>query len=61
MNDMFTNYDKYLEKSRKHSKYTKDNFSFDKMTEKLDEILSRYLVESPTSFKINLPKLKKVE
>ena len=38
--DVYTNYKKHLEKSRKQTKYVKDNFSLDKMTE-----LFRYLVE----------------
>jgi glycosyltransferase involved in cell wall biosynthesis len=60
MNDVYERYDKYLEKSRKHVKYTKDNFSFDKMVEKFDEILTKYVPEKPQTIKLNLPKLQKV-
>ena len=34
--DVFKNYKKYWEKSRKQTQYLKNNFSFDKMTEKLN-------------------------
>lgn len=63
MNDMFENYDKFLEKSRKHPKYTKDNFSFEKMTESLKSILDKYGVfeETPTMRVLKLPQLKKAE
>jgi glycosyltransferase involved in cell wall biosynthesis len=63
LNNMFENYDKYLERSRKHPKYTKDNFSFEKMTEGLKKILDKYGVfeETATMRVLKLPKLKKAE
>ena len=63
MKDMFDNYKKYLEKSRKHRLYTKDNFTWEKMK----ELLSDYLKEadeaktSPQQVALSLPKLKKVK
>ena len=39
MRDIYDNYKKYLEKSRKHRKYTKDRFSFDHMRDLLSEQL----------------------
>ena len=59
--DCYENYDKYLEKSRKHPKFTKDNFSEKKMSEKFLEILEKYInfQEKPSEFKLTLPKLKK--
>ena len=63
MKDMFDNYKKYLEKSRKHRQYTKDNFTWEKMK----ELLSDYLKEadeaktSPQQVALSLPKLKKVK
>jgi len=75
MKDMFKNYKPYLEKSRKHRQYTKDNFSFEKMEELLDTYLKgadevpvsvgltlpKLKKKSKTEPKINLPKLKKVK
>jgi len=59
MKDVFKNYKKYWEKSRKQTQYLKDNWSFDKMTEKLNSLLPK--VESaPQVQQLKLPKLKKV-
>lgn len=60
--DMFENYDKFLVRSRKHPKYTKDNFSFERMTEKLKQILDRYGLFKDNSSEniIKLPQLRKV-
>lgn len=69
MKDIYENYNKYLELSRKNRKYAKDNFTFDKMTQKLSEYLEKYGADSapqmvglklPTLKKIELPKLKKL-
>ena len=63
MKDMFDNYKKYLEKSRKHRQHTKDNFTWEKMK----DLLSDYLKEadeaevSPQQVGLSLPKLKKVK
>jgi len=63
LNSVFENYSKHLERSRKHPKYTKDNFSFEKMTEGLKSILGKYGVfeETPTMRVLKLPQLKKAE
>ena len=63
LNSVFENYDKYLERSRKHPKYTKDNFSFEKMTEGLKYILEKYGVfeDIPIMRTLKLPQLKKAE
>ena len=59
MKDVFKNYKKYWEKSRKQTQYLKDNFSFDKMSEKLNSLLP--IVEAaPQIQTLQLPKLKKV-
>ena len=61
MKDIVSNYKPYLEKSRKHRQYTKDNFTFEHMR----ELLSNYLKEaddakvSPKQVGLQLPKLKK--
>ena len=61
LNEIFNNYKKYLEKSKKQAIYSKQNFSFDKMVESLDKILKENTKEVPTQISLNLPKLKKVE
>jgi glycosyltransferase involved in cell wall biosynthesis len=59
--DVFKNYKKYWESSRKQTQYIKDNWSFDKMTEKLKLIMDQVKFEAaPSQIPLNLPKLKKV-
>lgn len=57
---VFDNYEKCLEKSRKQPKYIKDNFSLDKMTERLGELLDKYATIQPKpTLSLKLPQLKK--
>ena len=58
--DVFNHYKKYIEKSRKQTQYIKDNFSFDKMGELLNNFMPK-IEEPPQMKEIKLPKLKKVE
>lgn len=61
MNDVIEKYDKYVERSRKHPKYTRDNFSIEKMNVKFLEILEKYCtLESSQPKTFTLPKLKKL-
>tara|TARA_R110001583_G_scaffold23328_2_gene86334 strand:+ start:768 stop:2192 length:1425 start_codon:yes stop_codon:yes gene_type:complete len=64
MKDVVKYYKKYLEKSRKQTQYLKDNWSFDKMTEKLNLLLPKVQATAqvpPQTVGLNLPKLKKVQ
>ena len=58
MKDVVKHYKKYLKTSRKQTQYLKDNWSFDKMTEKLNTLLPK-VEASPQMQTLNLPKLKK--
>jgi glycosyltransferase involved in cell wall biosynthesis len=60
MKDVFKDYKKYWEKSRKQTQYLKDNWSFDKMVEKLNTLLPK-VEAAPQMQPLNLPKLKKIE
>lgn len=60
MKDVFKDYKKYWEKSRKQTQYLKDNWSFDKMVEKLNTLLPK-VEAAPQMQPIILPKLKKIE
>ena len=60
MKDVFKHYKKYFKSSRKQTQYIKDNWSFDKMVEKLNTLLPK-IEPSPQFQKLKLPKLKKVE
>ena len=60
MVDVFENYDKHLERSRKMVKYTKDNFSLEAMRLKFLDIWNRYVTPEPKRIQLNLPQLKKI-
>ena len=59
MKDVFKNYKKYSDKSRKQTQYLKDNWSFDKMVERLNNLLPK-IEEAPQNMPLKLPKLKKL-
>ena len=60
MKDVFKKYKLYFEKSRKQTQYIKDNWSFDKMTEKLSTFLPK-VEAAPQMQELKLPKLKKIK
>jgi glycosyltransferase involved in cell wall biosynthesis len=57
MVDLFENYQKYTDNSKRQSHYVKTNFSFEEMKTKLNKILE--IVPRPIQLK--LPNLKKIE
>jgi len=59
MKDLYKNYKKYYVNSRKQTQYMKDNWSFDKMVEKLNSYLPKTDAQ-PQIQQLNLPKLKKI-
>jgi glycosyltransferase involved in cell wall biosynthesis len=61
LKDIFENYKNYTEKSKMQGSYSKNNFSFEKMKEKVDELFTKYIPEFPKEVKLQLPKLKKIE
>jgi len=69
LKEYYTNYKKYQGNGKRLAHYCKTNFSFEKMQEKLDTILTSNIPEFPKQVelklpplnKINLPKLKKIE
>tara|TARA_Y100000592_G_scaffold96935_1_gene166422 strand:+ start:1586 stop:2908 length:1323 start_codon:yes stop_codon:yes gene_type:complete len=60
MKDIFKHYKKYWEKSRKQTQYIKDNWTFDKMVEKLNTLLKSNAFSVPEQVGLKLPKLKKI-
>ena len=60
MNYCFENYDEVKEKALNLMKVNRDKFTLDKMTEKLDEIITPFVDKVPTQVGLQLPKLKKV-
>ena len=55
---MYKHYKKYIESSRKQTKYLKDNFSIDNMTHVLKEYTDK--IQLVSDIPLKLPKLKKV-
>ena len=60
MNYSFENYDEVKEKALNLMKTNRDKFTLDKMTEKLDKIITPFIDKVPTQVGLSLPKLKKV-
>jgi glycosyltransferase involved in cell wall biosynthesis len=60
MKDIVKYYKRYFKSSRKQTQYLKDNWSFDKMVEKLNSLLPN-VEAAPQTQQLKLPKLKKIE
>jgi len=60
MNHSFKNYDEVKEKALNLMKINRDKFTLDKMTEKLDKMITPYFDKVPTQVGLELPKLKKI-
>jgi glycosyltransferase involved in cell wall biosynthesis len=61
LKDYFENYKKYQDNGKRLAHYCKTNFSFEKMQEKLDTILTTNVPEFPKQVQLKLPQLKKIE
>ena len=61
LKDVFENYKNYTDKAKRQSFYSKTNFSWDKMKEKLEDILTQNVPEFPKEAKLKLPSMKKIE
>ena len=61
LKDVFENYKKYTDKAKRQAYKSKNEFSWDKMVKKLDNILTNSIPEFPKEIKIQLPQLKKIE
>jgi hypothetical protein len=69
LKDVFENYKKYTEGAKRQAFKSKNEFSWDKMKDKINEILTTNIpnfptqveLKLPTNNKIELPKFKKVE
>jgi hypothetical protein len=59
--DMFEDYNKYIDGAKRQAYKSKNEFSWDKMKDKIDELLTSYVPEFPKQIQLQLPKLKKIE
>ena len=60
LKEVFDNYKKYLTGAKKQASISKNNFSFDKMTERLTKILDANMKPIPVFVPLELPKLNKL-
>jgi len=58
LKDVFENYKKYLDGAKRQAYRSKTEFSWDKMKEKLDNLLTNKIPEFPKEVKLELPKLQ---
>ena len=61
LKDIFENYKKYQNNANRQTYKSKTEFSWDKMKEKLDTILTSRIPEFPKEIQLKLPSLKKIE
>jgi glycosyltransferase involved in cell wall biosynthesis len=61
MKAVFENYKNYTENAKRQAYYSKTEFSWDKMKDKLDEYLTKSIPEFPKQIPLKLPQLKKIE
>ena len=61
LKDIFENYKKYQNNANRQAYKSKTEFSWDKMKEKLDTILTYRIPEFPKEIQLQLPNLKKIE
>jgi glycosyltransferase involved in cell wall biosynthesis len=59
--DVFEKYKNYQEKAKRLAFRNKQNFSLDKMTEALNELLIKYTPAFPKQVELKLPKLTKIK
>jgi hypothetical protein len=60
LKDIFENYKNYIDGGKRQAYHSKQNFTFEKMTKKLAEYLTR-VPEFPKQIQLKLPQLKKIE
>ena len=60
LKDMYKSYKNWTHKAKQQGNFAKENFSYKKMVEKLDRILSENVVSAPKQVPLQLPKLKKI-
>jgi len=61
LKDVYENYKNYTVKAKKLGTKNKNEFSREKMAEKIDLILNQHLPEFPKQVQLKLPQLKKIE
>jgi glycosyltransferase involved in cell wall biosynthesis len=58
LKDIFENYKKYQNNANRQAYKSKTEFSWEKMLERIDQVLTQYIPEFPKEVQLQLPKLK---
>ena len=61
LKDVFENYKNYTDKAKRQAFKSKNEFSWNKMKDKVDNLFTNYIPEFPKQVEIKLPQLKKIE
>ena len=61
LKDVFENYKNYTEKAKRQAFKSKNEFSWIKMSDKVNELLTKYVPEFPQEVELKLPTMKKIE
>jgi glycosyltransferase involved in cell wall biosynthesis len=61
LKDVFENYKNYTDKAKRQAFKSKNEFNWDKMKDKVDELLTKYVPEFPKQVELKLPQVKKIE
>jgi glycosyltransferase involved in cell wall biosynthesis len=61
LKDVYDNYKKYKELAKRQGHRSRTQFSYEKMRETLDTLLTQYVPEFPKQVQLKLPQLKKIE
>jgi hypothetical protein len=61
LKDVFENYKNYIDGAKRQAFKSKNEFSWDKMKEKTDNLFTQYIPEFPKEIQLKLPQLKKIE
>ena len=60
LKDVFENYKKYTDGAKRQAYKSKNEFSWDKMKEQVDNIFTQYIPDLPKKVELKLPNLKKI-
>jgi glycosyltransferase involved in cell wall biosynthesis len=61
LKDVYTNYNKYKDLAKRQGHKSRTQFSYEKMRETLETLLTQYIPEFPKAVTLRLPTLKKIE
>ena len=61
LKDVYTNYNKYKDLAKRQGHKSRTQFSYEKMRETVDTLLTQYIPEFPKQVQLKLPTLNKIE